>query len=79
MVKVSIFSGNILIAKIIDREVVLEDDLSLAGQLVRSIVHLGVPIPAEEREGRWRIQVEDPDFVEKFAAHIEQYGLTLKS
>ena len=78
MVKLTVRRGSIVVANIKDHAVELPDEFSLDGQLVRSIVHFGVPIPNELREGRWRVQVEDPDFKDAFKDHLLQYGLDVE-
>lgn len=78
MVKLTVRRGSTVVAKIEDHLVELPDEFSLDGQLVRSIVHMGVPIPNELREGRWRIQIEDPDFKSAFTDHLLQYGLDVE-
>lgn len=78
MVKLTVRRGSLVVAKIKDHAVELTDDFSVDGQLVRSIVHMGVPIPNELREGRWRIQVEDPDFASALKDHLLQYGLEVE-
>lgn len=76
MIKLTIKRGSEVIAKIKDREVELTSEFSPEGQLVRSIVSLGVPTLSEVRQDRWRIQVEDPDFKDALSEHLTQYGLT---
>ena len=76
--KLVIKRGKEVLAKVTDREVEFEDLFSMEANLVRSIVALGVPIPNEERKDRWRVQIEDPDFVDALSAHLEQYGLTVE-
>ena len=75
--KLSVNRGQELVAKVEDHTVILTDEFSIDGQLVRSIIHLGVPIPNELRDGRWRVQVEDPDFKAALTDHLAQYGLTV--
>lgn len=76
--KLSVKRGKEIIAKIDNRTVTLTDEYSLDGQLVRAIVLMGVPIPNENRDGRWHVQIEDPDFKEAFATHLEQYNLLVE-
>lgn len=70
--------GKETVAKISNRSVELPDEFSPEGQLVRSIVSLGVPTAFENRKDRWRIQPEDPDFIEALSKHLEQYGLKVE-
>lgn len=73
--KLTIKRGQETIATVEDRLVVLSDEFSPEGQLVRSIISIGVPVPKHMSQERWRIPVEDPDFKEALEDHLSQYGL----
>lgn len=79
MKQIVVKRGKEIIAKITDMGVELPSEFSIEGQLVRSIVGIGVPEPSHLENGRWRITVDDPDFLEALTLHLEQYGLQVEN
>ncbi len=77
MKKITIKRGKDIIATLNEGIVELPNEFSPEGQLVRSIINMGVPEPSHLQNGRWRITVDDPDFLESLKLHLEQYGLDI--
>ena len=84
MMNLEVYRGDTKIAAVEDEQLWVVDDQDGACRLIMALVQLGVPVDktANDRYELWRVQIQDPDFLEALKGYLEEgaavaFGLTV--
>jgi hypothetical protein len=76
--KLTVRRGDQVVAVLDGDTLTVTDICSLDGATVDQLVVHGVPVERESEGLYWRVQQQDPDFVEALRGYVAQLGLTVE-